>query len=105
MHLSFQAVDGENLHWITFRLYDELEQYGPSEPFTIVFNVEPLAGDLVVDGRVDVSDLMELAYYWLWPDSSRYNDYWERADTNRDGAVNLVDFAYMAQNWRGLAEH
>lgn len=104
VHLSYQAIDGENLHWITFRLYDEFERYEPSEPFTIVFNVEPLAGDLVVDGRVDVADLMELAYYWLWPDSSRHNDYWERADTNRDGAVNLVDFAYMAQNWRTLAD-
>jgi hypothetical protein len=103
MHLSYQAVDGESLHWITYRLHDELELYEPSEPFTIVFNVEPLPGDLVVDGQVDLADLTELAYYWLRADSSRHNDYWERADTNRDGAVDLVDFAQLARNWRAAA--
>jgi len=103
MHLSYQAVDGEDLHWITYRLYDALddgEQYEASEPFTVVFNTEPAAGDLVVDGQVEVFDLAKLAYYWLRTGSSRHNDYWERADTNRDGFVDFIDFALMAVNWR-----
>ncbi|MCU0915764.1 MAG: dockerin type I domain-containing protein [Planctomycetes bacterium] len=103
MHMSYQAVDGTSLHWITFRAFDSLEdgdRYEPSPPFTIVFNVEPLAGDLVVDGRVDVADLSQFSRYWLSPDSSRHSDYCERADTNRDGSVNFADFAHMASNWR-----
>jgi len=103
MHMSYQATDGENLHWITFRVFDSLEdgdRYEPSEPFTIVFNVEPPVGDLVVDGVVDIADLAELSHYWLSPESSRRDDYCERADTNRDGVVDLRDFARMAANWR-----
>ena len=107
VHMSYQAVDDENLHWITFRLYDGLDdgdQYEPSEPFTIVFNTEPLAGDLAVDGVVDAADLLELSHYWLSADAGRDNDYCERGDANRDGAVNLMDFALMASNWHVLAE-
>ena len=107
MHMSYQAMDGENLHWITLILYDALDdgaQYEPSEPITIVFNVEPLAGDLVVDRIVDMTDLLELGHYWLSADAGSHNDYCERADTNRDGAVNLVDFALLASNWHVLPE-
>jgi len=103
LHISYQATDGNDLRWITFRVYDELEDedlYEPSEPVTIVFNVEPSAGDLVVDGAVNLPDLVEMAHFWLATDSSRENDYCERADTNRDGAVNMLDFALLASNWR-----
>ncbi|HNS20456.1 MAG TPA: dockerin type I domain-containing protein [Sedimentisphaerales bacterium] len=107
IHMSYQAADGENLRWITFRIRDSLEdgdQYEPSEPFTIVFNVEPLAGDLVVDGKVDLADLTEMSHYWLAPESSRHNDFCERADANRDGVVDLHDFACLAANWRTSQE-
>ncbi len=102
MHMSYQAVDGTSLFWITWQMYDEIEdanQYEPSEPFTIVFNTEPLAGDLVVDGTVDINDLAELSYYWLRDEGSINNDYYERADSNRDGKVNMLDFARLAANW------
>ena len=102
MHMSYQAVDGQQLKWITFRLHDELAdggQYESSEPFTIVFNVEPPAGDLVVDGQVGVDDLAELSYYWLAEGGSRHNDYFERADANRDGRVDFADFGLLALNW------
>jgi len=108
MHLSYQAVDGESLHWVTFRLYDEIEdanQYEPSEPFTVVFNVAPPAGDLVVDGFVDIADLTALSDSWLAPVSSLENDFCERADANRDGVVNLLDFALQAANWRTMPQH
>lgn len=101
MHMSYQAVDGTNLFWITWRMYDEIEdanQYEPSEPFTIVFNREPLSGDLVIDGVVDMRDLSEFCYYWLQDNGSKSNDYYERADTNRDGQVDLFDFAVFANN-------
>ncbi len=107
VHMSYQAVDDENLHWITFCLFDGLDdgdQYEPSEPFTIVFNTEPLAGDLAVDGTVDLADLFELSHYWLSIDAGPHNDYCERADANRDGAVNMMDFALMASNWHVLPQ-
>ncbi|MBN1803941.1 MAG: hypothetical protein JW837_01700 [Sedimentisphaerales bacterium] len=102
IHMSYQAVDGENLHWITFCLSDSLddgERYEPSEPFTIVFNIQPLAGDLAIDGIVDISDLAEFSRCWLASDSSIHNDYHERADSDRNGSVDFRDFALLAANW------
>ncbi len=107
MHMSYQAQDGELLQWITFRLYDEVDdanQYEPSAPFTIVFNAEPPAGDIVVDGVVDMADLMALSVPWLADDGARANDYYERADANRDGRVDFADFALLASNWQTLEE-
>jgi hypothetical protein len=101
MHMSYQAVNGENLFWITWQVYDEMEdanQYEPSEPFTIVFNKEPLYGDLIVDGTVDGNDFAEFCYYWLSDNGSIHNDYYERADADRDGFVNFSDFALLALN-------
>lgn len=43
LHLGYHAADGTGLFWITWQMYDELGQYEPSEPFTIVFNIEPLS--------------------------------------------------------------
>lgn len=103
IHMSYQATDGSGLRWISFRVFDSLDDgdpYEPSEPFTIVFNVQPKAGDLAVDGVVDWADLARLGRYWLSSESSRRNDYCERADADRNGAVNLFDFARMAANWR-----
>jgi hypothetical protein len=103
MHMSYQAVDGENLHWISFRLYDEIadgNQYEPSEPFTMVFNREPLAGDLAICAKVDMEDMARLGHYWLLGAGSIHNDYYERADANKDGYVDLADFALLASNWR-----
>ncbi len=99
MHLSYQADSQQALRWITFGLFDELGRYQPSEPFTLVFNDEPRAGDLVVDGLVDLSDLARLQVYWLNSGGSKANDYYERADANRDGRVDLGDFALLMTNW------
>ncbi len=105
MHLSYQAVDDYNLHWVTYCIYDGLadssepNHYEASEPVTIVFVGEPLAGDLVVDGTVDSKDLAQFGYYWLNDKSERTNDYYERADANRDGLVNFLDFTLLASNW------
>lgn len=102
VHISYEASDGSNLLWMTFYIYDEsadADQYLPSEPVTIVFNREPLSGDLVIDGNVNIDDLTELAHYWLKDDASIENDFYERADSNRDGRVDLFDFALLADNW------
>ena len=97
-HMSYRA-DDPNMCWVTFQLHDEMETYESSEPFTVVFNAEPLAGDLVVDGLVNENDLYEFCYYWLRNEGSTFNDYYERADANRNGSVNLSDFSMFASNW------
>lgn len=106
LHMSYQAADGENLFWITFCLYDEFadpnnpddpNHYQQSKPFSFVFNMEPMAGDLVIDETIDEKDLAELSYYWLEDEGDKTNDYYERADINRDGTVNFIDFAILSQ--------
>jgi hypothetical protein len=102
IHLSYQATSDDRLLWATYRIYDQLEDqdsYQPSELFTIVFNTQPLAGDLVIDGQVSAKDLAELSYYWLSQNASPSSDYYERADANRDGAVDFGDFTILASNW------
>jgi hypothetical protein len=104
-HLQYRAPvpsGATDLHWITYQIYDEIadaNQYEASEPFTVVFVKEPLAGDLVVDGAVDQKDLMEFSYYWLGQEGTRANDYYERADVNMDSRVDFLDFALQASNW------
>jgi len=105
LHLQYRTVTetaGTSIFWITFQIYDEIagiNRYEVSEPFTIVFGGKPPAGDLTVDGTVDVMDLVEFSYYWLSNGGYRANDYYERADANRDGKVDFCDFALMASNW------
>ena len=105
LHLQYRApspAGGTDLHWITYRLYDEIadaNQYEPSEAITVVFAAEPAAGDLDVDGIVDAYDFAMLGRYWLLGDGSISNDYYERADANRDGFVDLPDRALLASHW------
>jgi hypothetical protein len=80
-------------------MYDALGKYQPSDDFSLVFVKDPLAGDLIIDGLVDMNDLAELCYYWLEDNGNRSNDYYERADANKDSLVNFLDFALLASNW------
>lgn len=103
-HIHFQyraaaSTGGTQLQWITFVLYDALGKYQPSEPFSIVFGTAPPAGDLFIDGSVDLNDIAEFSRYWLEQNGSRENDYYERADANKDGKVNFQDFALLAENY------
>jgi len=102
LHLEYRAPapsGATDMQWITYILYDQLGTYRQSEPFSVVFVSEPPPGDLVIDGVVDINDLYEFCYYWLYDNPGRQNDYYERADTNRDGYIDLVDFANISSNW------
>ncbi len=109
-HVHFQyrvprPANGSSLnemYWITFQVSDAVQdgnRYVSSDPVTIVFVQDPLDGDLVVDGTVDGLDLMELGRFWLSQDANRINDYYEWADSDQDGIVNLKDFKMLAGNW------
>ncbi|NLH17604.1 MAG: hypothetical protein GX455_13595 [Phycisphaerae bacterium] len=105
VHLQYRVPAPEDqspladLHWMRFVIFDELGQYQPAPEVTVVFVHDPPAGDLWVDGKIDLADVLELTAVWLRPDAARINDYHERADTNRDGRVDLVDLAATAENW------
>ena len=104
MHLSYQADNGSALRWVTWQVVDILQDgdtYHPSEPFTVIFNTEPNEGDIVIDGAVDILDLVSLAKHWQDPNASDDNDYYERADTNRDGIVDQEDYQCLSENWTG----
>ncbi len=98
-HFNWNAPTDNNLYWISFRIYDALGKYQPSDVFSVVFIKDPLAGNLVFDDVIDINDLSQFCYYWLQDNGSSTNDYYQRADMNKDGTVNFVDFALMANNW------
>jgi len=113
MHLQYWAPDTQ-LHWITYRIYDAFYDpgppetgYRPSEPITVVFGRAPLAGDIHVDGYVNLLDLEKLAFFWLsFSESTAYNtngqakiDMFDRADINRDYVVDFIDYSLLAQDW------
>jgi len=47
----------------------------------------------------DTTNLLELAANWLRIDGSQFNDWCGYTDINRDGNVNLIDFAIVADYW------
>ena len=99
LHIKYRTPTIDTLYWITLRIYDALGKYQPSDNFTVVFVKDPLDGDLVVDGVVDGNDLAQFCESWLLDAGSRRNDFYQRADINRDGAVNITDFVLLARNW------
>lgn len=113
MHLYYLAPDTE-LHWITFRVYDAFFDpdhpetgYRPSDPITVVFGSPPSAGDIHVDGTVDILDLEKLVSFWLLSDTTHeWNDWgqaacdlFDRADINRDYRVDLLDYQFLSEQW------
>jgi hypothetical protein len=61
--------------------------------------VFPIAGDFEPDEDVDSLDLNYLCERWL--DTLCAEPGWcEDADINRDGIVNLLDYAYLAEHWQ-----
>lgn len=52
--------------------------------------------DINKDGRVNLTDLSILLFYWATPASGN-----PCADINKDGSVNLTDFSIMLFNWTG----
>jgi hypothetical protein len=54
-----------------------------------------ITGDLTGEGKVDFSDLAELAGQWLWTGTAGEI----QEDIVPDGTVNLADFARLAQQW------
>ncbi len=110
LHLQYRApapAGAAELQWITYQLYDAIadgNQYEPSEPITVVFVTKPLAGDIVVDGIVDMFDLAAMAHYWPAVNGANSNDYYERADADRNGLVDFTDLAILASNWLCFTE-
>ncbi len=59
----------------------------------------PVQGDLNSDCKVDMLDLVEIANQWLRTDCGSENNFCNGADFELDGDVDMIDFAFFAQNW------
>lgn len=78
---------------------------GKGRPVPIFSNIikiiksEPPYGiaDLNYSGKVDLTDLSILLYWWGRKDFYNVNS---RVDLNRDGKVNLIDFSIMLHYWK-----
>ncbi|NLK40450.1 MAG: hypothetical protein GX298_00150, partial [Planctomycetes bacterium] len=56
--------------------------------------------DIVVAGQIEVlENLSVFAQWWLNAGCEAGNQYCDGADLNRDGRVDLVDFAALARQW------
>ncbi len=85
--------------WFTFRIYDAKGNYLPSAACSVAFISDPLPGDLVINTYLDLEDLIRFCSFWLNDEGSKKNDYYERADRNRDGQVDFLDFTGLASSW------
>lgn len=62
-----------------------------------------MPGDFEPDGDVDLADLKYLTRFWLDSDCQTPGCWCKKADLDKDGTVNMLDFAIIASNW--LAEY
>lgn len=107
VHLTYRAATETQPQWFTFYIDDDAGNYEPSETCTIIFCQLPLSGDIHTDGVVDILDLEKLAAYWCNPTDTTSltseglaeRDVFDGADINRDYRVDMLDFAYLAENW------
>jgi len=109
LHLNYRvAVGGQDqTQWFTFRVYDALNYYQPSETCTLIFCQPPIPGDVYVDNVVDVLDLEKLVAYWLlFSNQTLLNidglaaiDVFDGTDINRDYNVDFADFSILANYW------
>lgn len=109
IHLTYRVSAGgeSQTQWFTFRIYDAQGNYQPSEECTIIFCQPAIAGDIAVDGVVNILDLEKLAEHWLLASNeTQLNVFGEAAidsfngtDINRDYQINFMDFALLAENW------
>jgi hypothetical protein len=107
IHLEYRAGAplADEPYWITYRIYDAKGRYEATNHFTLIFIKDPIDGDVVVDGTVNISDLQFWLDYWLLDEGGYDNDFYYRCDINRDGQVNLIDFAMLAENWLKIAAY
>lgn len=72
--------------------------YGGTLHASLTVNYYTSAGDANHDFRLDMADVQTLGAQWLRQDVAADQD------LNRDGIVNMRDFALMAEQWRWFSE-
>ena len=73
--------------------------YAESEPFTMVFSIDPNSpADVNGNGVVSTPDAFALAARWLDEDCA-HPDWCGRADINLDGRVDWIDYSWIIDFW------
>ncbi len=61
--------------------------------------LDPLPGDVHVDYVVDISDLIDLAFYWLDSDCTNPTQDCYGVNLSPNGPIDLSDFSVLGENW------
>jgi hypothetical protein len=70
---------------------------GTSETmFTTMIPLEPIPGDLVLDGVIDIEDLAVLLRQWIWEGETGAIE----EDLTGDGKVNFSDLSRIGEHWQ-----
>ena len=95
-------------------LFDALKPLGQGEDEvtdltgTSINVLEMLYGDLLIDGKVSISDLAVIRRYLAgWADSTDVGT-WPEADINKDSDVNMDDVAILQRylaHWKGYEKY
>jgi hypothetical protein len=92
--LPMQSL-GVHEHWDNPTNKKYSRNLGTGNGIELVKLPTQLKGDLNYDARVDVDDLIKLTDQWLWTGVAGS----VTEDIKRDGTVNFLDFAVLAEYW------
>ncbi len=86
----------------------DLDYYGSFDAYDIALFVdnwlvtvgsEPALSDITLDGPINLEDFAEIVSNWLNTSCNIGNNFCDRADINRNGIVDFLDFALFAENY------
>lgn len=103
-NIDISSLD-EGSHTFNFRAKDPLDQWGDTfvSSFVIDYSIPYLLGDVNCDGKVDAADIVMLVKYINDEDLPSTCDI-NKADMNKNGRVNSVDFDLLVKAIMGIKE-
>jgi len=98
---SLEGLQYNIIYYVAVTAYDSLNnESGYSEEIAfMLIHKNKLAGDISIDGIVDIQDLVIVTSSWAKPPGQADI----RADINKDGFVDIQDLIYITSQW-GMTE-
>lgn len=92
-----EAINPVRIGWdYTYYIVENGQTMERTASSLVFLEPEDIAGSINDEGKVDFEDLAELSRLWLWkgPEGGIPED------IIKDGTINLIDFAELANKWR-----